>query len=79
MGLVCGCSTQASEKMTPEMKTFYEELDPVAQKEFLELDSSHRRASMSVVDHYCKANHECKGVREEAVHKQYTLQKDTAN
>lgn len=75
MGLLCGYTGGGSmEELTPEMRMFYEMLDPKAQKQFMELDKEHKRAAMSVMNQYCKAAHECKGLREKAVQEQYNKQ-----
>lgn len=72
MGLVL--SSLNNGDMTPEMKTFYQQLDPVEQQQFLELDTQHKNRAMGIVDQYCKAVQECKGHREESVREQYRLQ-----
>ena len=81
MGLLFnGCTAKGSEEeLNPEMRMFYDMLDPKAQKQFLELDEEHKRAAMSVINQYCKAMHECKGIRERAVQEQYDDQMRQGN
>lgn len=74
LGIQFALLAGAEESMNPQMRTFYERLDPEAQKQFLELDEEHRRAAMSIVDQYCAAVHECKGHRERSVQEQYDRQ-----
>jgi hypothetical protein len=72
MGLVL--SSLNNGEMTPEMNTFYQQLDPAEQQQFQELDTEHKNRAMGIVEKFCKAVQECKGHREESVREQYRLQ-----
>lgn len=74
LGLVLSSYNGSPEAMPPEIRSFYEQLDPEAKRKFQELDPEHKMRAMSIVDHYCKAVHECKGHREQAVAEQYNRQ-----
>lgn len=73
MGLLL-LSAQHPEGMSPEMRTFYEQLDPSAKRKFDELDPEHKKRAMNIVETYCKAAQECKGHREKSVDQQYKHQ-----
>ncbi len=74
MGIILSSYSSTPTPISPEMRTFYQQLDPEAQQKFQQLDPEHRRKAMSIVDQYCKAYNECKGGREESVDDQYTQQ-----
>jgi hypothetical protein len=77
MGLVAGgCQKAQSDEMSPEMRNFYEQLTPDAQKKFKELDDQHKKASMGILNsqHACRSESACKGMREQAVEEQYQKQ-----
>jgi hypothetical protein len=70
--LAIGHAQAQDEKMSSEMKSFYEQLSPDAKKKFLQLDSDHRDAAMQVMqEKSCKGESQCKGTREKAVQEQY--------
>ena len=69
-----GCDKAKADEMSGEMKTFYEQLTPDAQRKFRELDESHKKASMKILELGCKADSACKGHRERAVDEQYRNQ-----
>lgn len=73
MGILFG-TVHAEETMNPEMQSFYEKLDTRGKERFLELDTKHRQAAMTIVQQYCGSAQGCKGVREKAVEQQYQLQ-----
>lgn len=72
--VVGGCRKAEAEQMSPEMKSFYEQLTPDAQQKFLELDAQHKKTAMQIVESYCKSESQCRGHREQAVERQYSHQ-----
>ena len=72
--LAAGCDTAKGDEMSTDMKTFYEQLTPDAQRKFRELDESHKQAAMKILELGCKADIQCKGHRERAVDVQYQNQ-----
>lgn len=83
MGITMGLLTTSftandQQTFSPEEKTFYDMLDENGKKEFSELDTKHRKMALSTIEQSCKAEHECKGIRESAVHEQYVDQKQNS-
>ncbi len=74
LGIVLCSYNGSSEPISEEMRTFYEQLDPDAKAKFKSMDTPHRKKAMGIVEHYCKANNECKGHRESEVRKEYIQQ-----
>ena len=76
MGLMTICYAHGpnEQKMNSEMQSFYQMLTPDAQKKFLELDETHKKAALEIYAEGCKALSDCKGYREQAVEQQYSNQ-----
>jgi hypothetical protein len=74
LGLVLSSYNGGQGDMPPEMRTFYEQLDPDAKAKFQALDPEHKKRAMGIVESYCKAYQECKGHREQSVYEQYNHQ-----
>lgn len=76
MGLMLNScqSARAEEEMTPDMRTYYEQLSPQAKRQFNTLDAEHRRAAMSSTYSSCGSPHGCVVSADEAVRKQYEAQ-----
>lgn len=76
LGIQMGCTTNANEQMSPEMRSFYEQLSPQAKKQFMELDEAHRNAAVSATHVVCSGSNACGGnYYNDAVQEQYRKQK----
>ena len=69
-----GCGKASGDDMTPEMKSFYEQLTPEAQQKFLQLDTEHKKMAVNFANQYCKGESQCGGHREQEVEKLYKQQ-----
>ena len=72
--LANGCAQTTGDEMTPEMKSFYEQLAPEARQKFLQLDTEHKQMAVEFANQYCKGEAQCGGHREEEVEKLYNQQ-----
>lgn len=49
-------------QMSPEMKSFYANLSPDAQKEFMSLDAHHKMMAMEMAQQKCHGQNSCAGM-----------------
>jgi hypothetical protein len=70
-GLLGGChkdpktgrAEQGSmEKLSPDMKAFYESLSPEAQQKFMQLDAQHKMMAIEMSNQSCNQQNQCGGM-----------------